>query len=134
MIIEEMEFIFIKNNETNRTEVCKVIPEYPNYAASYYGNIYNIKTGKMLKPAYYSTNHNNYKRCRVCLRKNGKTYPKYVHQLVMYAWKPVKEFGRFNPDGTLIIGKVMINHKDHNTRNNSLTNLEYCDNKYNCNN
>ena len=109
-------------------EVCAIITEFDNYAVSMHGNVYNIKTGRQLKQVYYSTNYNNYKRCRINLRNNGKTYNKYVHQLVALEWLKDTDF---NPDGTPIVGKKCINHIDHDTTNNSVFNLEICDNKYN---
>lgn len=109
-------------------EVCAIITGFDKYAVSMHGNVYNIKTGRQLKQIYYSTNYNNYKRYRINLRNNGKTYNKYVHQLVAQEW--LKETD-LNPDGTQIVGTRCVNHIDHNTANNSVFNLEYCDYKYN---
>lgn len=111
-------------------EVCAIITGFDKYAVSMAGNVYNIKTGKQLKQVYYSTNYNDYKRCRINLRNNGKTYNKYVHQLVAQEWLKDTDF---NPDGTPIVGNRCVNHIDHNTENNSVFNLEYCDYKYNSN-
>lgn len=111
-------------------EVCAIITGFEKYAVSMSGNVYNIKTGRKLKQIYYSTNYNNYKRYRINLRNNGKTYNKYVHQLVAQEWLKDTEL---NPDGTPIVGIKCVNHIDHNTDNNSVFNLEYCDYKYNCN-
>ena len=109
-------------------EVCAIITGFDKYAVSMHGNIYNIKTGRQLKQSYYSTNYNNYKRYRINLCNNGKRYNKYVHQLVAQEW--LKETD-LNPDGTQIVGTRCVNHIDHNTANNSVFNLEYCDYKYN---
>lgn len=51
---------------------------------------------------------------RVSLWKNGKEKTFLVHRLVAYAFIPEVE------------GKVSINHKDGNPRNNRVENLEWC--------
>ena len=126
-------------------EVCAIITGFDKYAVSMSGNVYNIKTGRQLKPGrdyarkkQYIGNRKhktktgeklNYYRLMVILRdNNGKNCHKRVHQLVAQEW--LKETD-LNPDGTPIVGKKCINHIDHNTANNSVFNLEYCDNKYN---
>lgn len=51
-----------------------------------------------------------------------------VHQLV--ASKYLEKTG-LNPDGTPIVGKYQVNHKDENKANNKKENLEWCDRSYN---
>lgn len=51
-----------------------------------------------------------------------------VHQLV--AFKYLEKTG-FNPDGTPIVGKYQVNHKDKDRTNNKKENLELCDRSYN---
>ena len=51
-----------------------------------------------------------------------------VHQLV--AVKYLEKTG-LNPDGTPIVGKYQINHKDKDKTNNKKENLEWCDRSYN---
>ena len=127
-------------------EVCAIITGFDKYAVSMSGNVYNIKTGKQLKPGktynlklkyvgqgkYVSAGTGekiNYYRLMVILSDDsGKRYNKKVHHLVAQEW--LKETD-LNPDGTPIVGKKCINHIDHDTANNSVFNLEYCDNKYN---
>lgn len=58
---------------------------------------------------------------RVNLRNNGRSNQKLVHRLVAEAFIP-------NP-----LKLPQINHKDENPSNNNVNNLEWCDNKYNCN-
>ena len=128
-------------------EVCAIITGFDKYAVSMAGNVYNIKTGKQLKPSkeygrklkYVSPGKFasagtgekiNYYRVMVNLYDgHGKSHPKRVHQLVAQEW--LKDTN-LNPDGTPIVGKKCVNHIDHNTENNSVFNLEICDNKYNC--
>lgn len=56
---------------------------------------------------------------KVALRKNNKTYEKFVHRLVAESFMPTQ-------DKTL-----QVNHKDTNKENNTLENLEWCTCKYN---
>ena len=127
-------------------EVCAIITGFDKYAVSMNGNIYNIKTGKQLKPgkvyglklkyagpgkcASAGTGEKlNYYRIMVNLRdNNGKNCPKRVHRLVAQEWLKDTDL---NPDGTPIVGRKCINHINHNTEDNSVFNLEYCDYKYN---
>ena len=51
-----------------------------------------------------------------------------VHQLV--AFKYLEKTGS-NPDGTPIVGKYQVNHKDKDKTNNKKENLELCDRSYN---
>lgn len=129
-------------------EVCAIITGFDKYAVSMNGNVYNIKTGKQLKPSKeygrknqyispgkYKSKGNgekiNYYRVMVTLYDdNGKSHSKRVHQLVALEWLKDTDL---NPDGTPIVGRKCVNHIDHDTENNSVFNLEICDYKYNCN-
>jgi hypothetical protein len=62
-------------------------------------------------------NHSGY--VYVCLYKNGKCTRKFIHRLVLEAFMP-------NPEN-----KPFCNHKDCNTTNNHIDNLEWCTNKEN---
>ena len=81
-----------------------------------YGSIANIK-GKILVPQ----NINDKKYLTVNLYRNevGKHY--LVHRLVAKAFIP-------NPNNL-----PEVNHKDENPSNNNISNLEWCDRKYNSN-
>lgn len=63
-------------------EIWKVIPDYSDYAVSNVGNIVTINTGRLRK----FSDHKGYKQCMV--RKNGKSYNKFVHRLVANAFLP----------------------------------------------
>lgn len=60
-------------------------------------------------------------RVFITLCKNGKPKDHFVHRLLAETYIP-------NPNNY-----PMINHKDENPMNNSLDNLEWCDNSYNQN-
>lgn len=83
------------------------------------GTILNKSTGKELKQY---------------LGKNGYMYVcnsagiMLVHQLVATVF--LHKTG-INPDGTAIIGRYEVNHKDKDRTNNKLENLEWCDRSYN---
>ena len=57
--------------------------------------------------------------CLIRIRHNGKTITCGVHRLVAQAFIP-------NPSGYEI-----VNHKDENRQNNAVSNLEWCDRRYN---
>ena len=94
------------------TEDWKTIKEYDNYEVSSFGRIRNKNTGRVLKAA----NKGGY-YCIGLSNKKTKTFS--VHQLVARAFIP-------NPEN-----KQQVNHKDKNSLNNNLENLEWCSNKEN---
>jgi hypothetical protein len=95
----------------------KPIPGYEkDYEVSSNGRIRNVNTGHILRP---SDNRTGY-LC-VTLVIGGKKHYEYVHRLVARAFVP-------NPDNL-----PQINHKDENSYNNSIDNLEWCTPKYNSN-
>lgn len=100
-------------------ELWKTVSGYEGkYEVSNLGNVRN-SAGKILKQSRKKTNCTAY--CTVCLYDGGKGKTKYVHRLIAQAFIP-------NPNGY-----PMINHKDENGTNNSLSNLEWCTAKYNTN-
>jgi hypothetical protein len=77
------------------------------YEVSDFGNVKNVKTGRILKP---STNKNGY--CQICLfNKCNKTC--YVHRLVLLAFLPIEEVKE-------------VNHKNHIKTDNRLEKFEWC--------
>ena len=87
-------------------EVCKDIADYDKYEVSTFGNVRNKNTGRILKPA----NNGGY-LCVGLSNKITKTFP--VHRLVAITF--IK-----NPEN-----KLHVNHKDKNSLNNKLDNLEW---------
>lgn len=102
-------------------EIWKDIEGYPNYQISNLGNVKSLnykRTGKdkflklvKLKCGYLS----------VIFHKEGKVKLNYIHRLVAQAFIP-------NPNKYL-----EVNHKDEQKTNNCVSNLEWCDRKYNVN-
>lgn len=90
-------------------EQYKQIPQFPKYEASNLGNIRNMKTKRVLKPAKTNTGY-----MQVCLRNDGKNKMQTVHRLVLLAWKPIQ-----NPD------KYDVNHIDWDKTNNTVANLNW---------
>ena len=106
-------------------ETWKTINGFPDYEVSTYGNVRNVKTGKILKPHKTPCDYLQAK-----LFNNGKPQFLYVHVLVAKAFLPDTNK---NPDGSIIIGHHQVNHRDQNKKNNNVLNLEWCDCKYNLN-
>ena len=85
------------------------------YVKCGYGS-YRLRKGKVLSSVIKD---NGYLQLK--LYCNGKLYKKYVHRLVAQAFIP-------NPDNL-----PEVNHLDEDKTNNNVTNLEWCDHKYNLN-
>ena len=94
----------------------KVIPGYERYEISDEGEVRNSKTGRLLKSGYTNGGYR-----KVNLRSNGVAVNARVHRLVAENFLP-------NTDG-----KTQVNHIDGDKTNNRVTNLEWCDAKYNTN-
>ena len=73
-----------------------------------------LRKEKLLKPRF-TGKHRNYAQVRF---NDGKSYK--VHRLVAQTFIP-------NPNNL-----PLVNHKDENTFNNCVDNLEWCTNQYNC--
>lgn len=84
------------------------------YAVTSYGRVWSYRRNKFLKPA---DNGKGY--LFVVLSVNGQQKTQKIHRLVAQAFLA-------NPDGL-----PQVNHKDENKDNNRVSNLEWCDNKYN---
>lgn len=84
------------------------------YLISDFGSVYGLTKRKMLMPYL-----NNRGYLKVDLYKGGKREKKFIHRLVAETYLP-------NPNNLL-----EVNHKDENKKNNHVSNLEFCDRKYN---
>lgn len=97
-------------------EVWVDIIDFPGYQVSNTGKVRNMKDFRLLgqqlnKCGYYT----------VSLRKDLESYTCLIHRLVAIAFLP-------NPDNLPI-----VNHKDENTINPNVENLEWCTAEYNIN-
>jgi hypothetical protein len=101
-----------KYDTDNKTSIniddWKDIEEFPRYKISETGELYSKHTKRILIPTLYD----NYYRLR--LAKNGKYLSKAIHRLVAQTYIE-------NIDN-----KPIVNHKDGNTMNNNVDNLEWC--------
>lgn len=110
----------------------RYINKYPRYIITTHGRVLNIFTGRELKQSKHVTCRN--KDSIYCIYEvnlmplHGKPKCYRVHRLVAETFIPVPTT---NPDGTKIVGALCVNHKDGNTANNNVDNLEWCDLSYN---
>lgn len=93
----------------------KIIKDFEDYKVSNTGEVFSIKRNKMLKP-YEKKNY-----LGVYLYQNNIRKFMTIHRLVALAFID-------NPNNY-----PQINHKDENTKNNCVENLEWCSAKYNAN-
>ena len=93
----------------------KDIKDYENYQISDTGIVINKKTGRELKQQEKKGYMN------VSLFKNGKKKNKLVHRLVAEAY--IENIQNY----------PQVNHKDEDTLNNTVENLEWCTQRYNNN-
>lgn len=91
------------------------IDGYPNYGINHMGAVCNRKTGKVLKPRINGKGYVSY----VLTNESGTRKEMKAHRLVASAFIP-------NPDNL-----PEVNHRDENTLNNSVENLEWCTQSYN---
>ena len=95
-------------------EIWKIIQDYEGlYQVSNTGKVKDLKNH--IKPVY----KNNKGYMCLSLYYNGKTYHPTVHRLVAKVFIP-------NPSNY-----EQVNHKDCNKENNSVENLEWCNQRYN---
>ena len=98
-------------------EEWKLINGFDDYLISNRGRVRSLKYNKFLKPAK-SGKKRNYLQV-VLYRKDGSKYRPKVHRLVAEHFIP-------NPHGF-----DQVNHKNMDTLDNNVENLEWCDNTYN---
>ena len=90
------------------------IPEYPDYKMNKMGEIFSLKTNKVLKPIKHSTGYN-------VIRLTNSSGVKTIryHRIVAKVLVP-------NPENLPV-----VNHIDGDKRNNRPDNLEWCTHKHN---
>ena len=95
-------------------EQYKIIKDFENYSVSNFGNIRNIKTGRVLKPGI---NSNGY--YQVNLYSDGNVYNKQIHKLVA-------DYFIANP-----YNKPFVDHINNIKLDNNVRNLRYATNQEN---
>lgn len=90
------------------------IDGFPGYKVSDDGRVWTEKRQRWLKN---HTVRDGYLQVGMC--NNGKLYMRYVHRLVAEAFIP--HHGKDQE----------VNHKDEDKTNNAVSNLEWCDRRYN---
>lgn len=86
------------------------------YSVTPEGDIFSHLSGKILKQARHATHQGKFYR-RVRLRIDGRYVPLYIHRILAEIHIP-------NPDN-----KPTVNHKNGDTEDNSLCNLEWSTHK-----
>lgn len=96
------------------------VENYPDYLVREDGTVFSFKRATFGSPMALKPqiNTKGYLVVRLYNSEGGKTLR--VHKLVANAFLP-------NQDN-----KPQVNHIDANKENNSVSNLEWCDNQYNC--
>ena len=102
-------------------EIFKDIEGYEGYQISNYGNVKSLGNDKTRKEKVLKPAKDKYGYLYVNLSKQGKVKKHFVHRLVAQVFID-------NPNNL-----PEINHKDEDKTNNHITNLEWCDRKYNIN-
>ena len=110
-------------------EIWKYISGYQGYQVSNTGKVKSLERKVKHRNGYMTVREKILKPIKnkggylyVILSNKGKHKNMKIHRLVCNAF--LQNDSLFNTD---------INHKDENTSNNNVENLEYCDRKYNCN-
>ena len=93
-------------------EDLKEVPGFPGYYISSIGEVYSIKHYNNLTKMVLKEDKDGY--LEVGLYRNKKRYFRRVHRLVLEAFSS-------NPNRL-----SQVNHKDGNTKNNNICNLEWC--------
>ena len=115
-------------------EEWKKIDEFPDYEVSTMGRVRSVdrdyidsigrrchKQGQLIKLQVQIGKRDNYKQVMVSLIYKGRQHRIIVARLVARAFIP-------NPDSL-----PQVNHKDEDSTNNNVENLEWCTAKYNAN-
>lgn len=90
-----------------------VIPNFPLYMITQEGNVFSLRHNIFLSPTQDDSGY-----LSVGLHKDGKKYTKRINRLMIEVFGSLKE------------GQV-VNHKDSDRKNNSISNLEACTSKEN---
>jgi len=96
----------------SQTEIFVNITGYPNYQVSNFGNVKNVKSGRILKGKLRGDT------LIVVLINDRERRYKAIHQIVAQAFIE-------DPVGCRFIDQATVVHIDRNRRNNHLTNLKY---------
>ena len=97
-------------------EIWKLIKGFSKYEISNFGNVRSYKRASIFnnfQPKLLTPNYGSYGHAAVSLRKENKTYTKYIHRLVLEAFIGPCPAGH------------ETSHKDSNPQNNGLKNLEW---------
>lgn len=108
--------------EIKGIEFWKTIKGYNGlYMVSNLGNVKSLGNDKSRKERILKPYLNNNGYCYVNLSKEGKIKNYTIHRLVATTFLP-------NPDNL-----SQVNHKNEDKTDNRVSNLEFCDNRYNSN-
>ena len=104
-------------------EIWKDIKGYAGlYQVSNMGNVKSLNYRHTGEERILKLKVDRYGYLTLILSKNGKCKRLLVHRLVLMTFAPINN-----------MDKLDVNHKDENSQNNSLDNLEWCNRSYNIN-
>ena len=87
----------------------KDIKEFPNYQVNENGEILNVRSGRLLRSSYCSSNN----QVRIGLRRDGICYNRSIHRIMAIAFIP-------NPRELWF-----VKHLDGDRSNNIISNLKW---------
>lgn len=114
-------------------EIWKDIEGYENlYQISNLGRVKSLRKNRLMKQ---QKRYNYYRIRLINNNKIGKNF--VVHKLVAIAFLNKQDFKYYNNSDKQkyinSLNKLVVNHKDENTFNNNVNNLEWCTQRYNNN-
>ena len=108
-----------RDNSFKNIGCVKPLKDYPNYYISDEGKVYSTKWGKTVELKPWNSGKGY---LMVALCKNGKSYKKHIHRLVLETFNPIPDMQNYD-----------CNHINEDKTDNRLCNLNWMTRRENCN-